>query len=256
MTAGTSGRPRAGITLVEILVCVGLFLILANMAFFLVRWGVRASLRGILQTEVTLEAGRILRQVDNDLKNACLEMTGKKFTPDFTDILVRRGDFPSCEYEFLSFPLPGKVKDAVPCGDSGTAFTRANRIRYSISGRKPDSPLFCITRTEFFNPANPGISSEPSRSRVLSDRVVGFQIVPYEIQGEGKTVQGFWINLQLLDSSKGRASLEVPTAGSDVRRPVDAAIADYFWVVIPGFFEKLVNRDGFNPNWHTGISAP
>ncbi len=255
-----AGADRHGFTLIEIMVVIILLAMIMGPLWRIFSAGTQSSMRGILQVETVREGRQILRQVHDDLKSACLEFTGEGMDLDFNNVLKRSGGAPLGTFKLFSFPSHGEVLNgSVPQTTTGKAFRRASEVTYTIeTGQGTQHPLLRLIRKERFNPDHPLASQFPSGeySKVMSERVNYFSIDPCTERVGGRTLNYYWVTLQLVDSTRPDM-LAGTEAGTRLDAPpAKALIADFFDVAYPEYFCGMDNRRGFNPNWHTGIVGP
>lgn len=249
-----------GFTLIELMVvaiCIGLLL---GPLWRVFTAGTATSLRGILHAETVREGRTILRQIQDDLRHACIEFTGAAIELDVNKVVERGGTPPLQTFRLLSFPRQGPISGgAVPTTTSGNAFRRASEIRYRLeAGRDARHPFHRLSRVERYHPDHPMASEFPGGEKVtvLSERVNYFDIQPFTETAGGRSVGCFWVTLQLADAVAAHAL--PPVAAGSRRSDGDAStlIADFYTVVVPQFFNDLEHREGYNPNWHTGVVGP
>ncbi len=252
-------RSRRGFSLVEASMVITCVLLLFSVTLQLLSYGSASSLEGMQQIDTILEGRRVLRQVYADLKNACLELDGRKMDFSFTMMLQASGSIPDVEYSFLSFPGQGSIEDAVPATAQGRADRRASRITYYLEENpRLGAPFLQLVRREQYNPGHPLAAQYPEGtiSRVLSDRVSRFQVDPQTLPSGGREWNGYRITLQLLDTIRPDSLKGVPLSDTPGNLPRGTRIADFFDVVYPEFFRAFAGRDMYNPNWHSGIAGP
>ena len=100
-----------GLTLIEVMVALLCFAFLSIPLWQTFRLGSQSSHRGIMQVETTLEARRVIRQVQDDLKHACVAQDAKTLEVSF-DQIVGEGWNPR-RFSFLVFPHDGQVEQVI-----------------------------------------------------------------------------------------------------------------------------------------------
>ena len=236
-------RKKPGFTLVEIMVVSACLALLAGTAFTLLRSGTRSSLQGMLRLETTLEARKIVRQVYADLKLACFPLPYDSVY-NFDSVMYTAGAPPHNMYSFLSFPTHARMNEIFSSPASGVNHREVALISYRIEpGTSPERPFLKLTREETFK--------GQTTSKVLSDRVNFFEIKPVMLQPYGRNQFYFMVTLQLVDSIDA-AELKDKDSQTDGPKS-NRAVADFFDIVYPEFFNAAWNQPGINPNWHTQI---
>ncbi len=239
-------------TLLEAVLVVSLVVLLLGPIYQVFHHGTRASLRGMLHVETSMEAMRVLRQVSDDLRDSCLPMDEQGFTLDFSKMLGTDGVPPLQSYTFLRFPQHGSPDQVMQFARQGKASRRASRITYRLEPLSKAGLKHRLIRTERFHPEHPLASTYPGGERIsiLSERVHSFILLPDSARSGNRELHFFWVTLQMVDSLSPADEERI------LQRREQAAIGDYFDVVYPEFFNAFQNRGFFNRNWHTGISAP
>ena len=247
---------RTAFTLIEMMMVVILTAMIIIPLFQTFHAGMKVSLKGMLKVETTLEARRILKKVQTDLQAVCFPMDGREMTFSPESLVRVTGTAPTTTYAFYAFPAQGPV-DALMTDDAGGIVWRnVSEITYSLS--LGTNSMYTLTRSERFHPSHPLASQYPGgiRSQNLSDQVNFFAIVPTPFNTPTKSSLTFRVHLQLVDSVKKGELVQVVQGNSAAQRLRDGVIADFFSVVNPHFFNRLLNRGWFNPNWQTGIRSP
>lgn len=242
--------------MVEMMVVVACMMLLLIPAWKVFHHGTKSSLQGMLQIETTMEARRILKQLNQDLKHSCWEWNDTNAFYSLQDILSTSGSFPNTSYSFAVFPFSGDISGVVPTGsnyDPGPQprlARRVSRVIYRLApspkiardGYPSNFPMYRLLREETLHPGNPQIGQFPGGVRVqeLSERVLMFDILPYiSRDAGGNEQQFFWVTLQLVDTVNRSGVVQVITDSTSNRltqRSRDLVIADFFDVVSPKFF--------------------
>jgi hypothetical protein len=249
---------KRAFTLVEMCVATVCVALLALIVIRLLQAGTRASLQGILRVDTTLEARRILRQVQTDVKSACMQIdvsSGCEVTID--RVFHVGGSLPKVEYFFYSFPQHGEVTDFAQ--DTGAYTVRKPSLIHYFLRDHPDpkkNPYLQLVRREYYHRDHPLAAKFPNRCResVLSDRVNIFKLEPRVVP----TVKPYrnqsfvWVTLQLVETF--RKTETGVTVQKDWKKASQGVIvSDFFDVVYPEFYHALLNNGFMNRNWNNRI---
>lgn len=247
---------RSAFTLMEIMMVVLLTALLLIPLFKALRTGMKVSLKGMLKTETTLVARRILRQVQTDLEHVCFPLDAQGATISPQTLVRFAGAPPTTSSSFFSFPVHGAVDSIISEDPNGLVVRNACEITYTLLPGK--NSMYALVRSERFHPSHPLAANFPGQTRVqtLSDQVNFFSIVPASLNTPDRSSLTFRVHLQLVDTLNRSDLVEVIPGNPVAKTLRDAAIADFFIVVNPHFFNRILNRNWFNPNWQTAISAP
>ncbi|MBI3039099.1 prepilin-type N-terminal cleavage/methylation domain-containing protein, partial [bacterium] len=167
---------KKAFTLVELMIVVGCLMLILVPAWRIFHYGTRSSLQGMLKIDTTLEARRILNQVNLDLKQSCWAWDDENnayYT--ISDILSASGRFQNRTISFLVFPSKGSLTDAIPQSlepdvenpSKVVANRRVSKVSYILQpspkkeGLPQKFPLFSLIREEKFNPKHPLAQSYP-----------------------------------------------------------------------------------------------
>ncbi len=265
-------RTARGTTLVEIMVVAGCLVLLIGPILAVMRSGARVSRKGLIQIDTTLEARRVIQQVHQDLKNACLDTSAPQAdTRDIAlgDFCDEKGTAPMFEFSFYSFPLQGGIQEMVKSTGPTTPSPRlASRITYRLEKIPGDSPgkpsLLALVREEKLNPAHPDAGALPDgkRTHILTKRLNYFRIQPHEILTQDnksdpqKTRGYFWVTLQLRDLLPETDPTELQNPDSVLARTKGIVIADFYDVVYPEYFNAYSRQPRAVRNWHSVIQGP
>ncbi|RCK78119.1 MAG: hypothetical protein OZSIB_1768 [Candidatus Ozemobacter sibiricus] len=247
-----------GLTLIELMLVLLCLFLLLNPAFRILRSGTQSSLKGMMQIGTTLEARNVLRQVVNDLRVSAYRVDGnQQLKISWATLLQVSGALPEPEYSFLAFPFTDSIEAAIDKGGSGMAWRNASLITYRVEPHPTRPFMRQLVRVEEFHPSHPAHARYPGgkREAVLSDHVNLFEIKPLVISSSGKSLVAFRIHLQLVDFLPGRETT-VAVGSSNLTRPREGAIADYFEIVVSEFYRAMRHKAKFNPNWQNGIHGP
>ncbi|MFZ2959362.1 MAG: prepilin-type N-terminal cleavage/methylation domain-containing protein [Candidatus Ozemobacteraceae bacterium] len=249
---------RRAFTLIEIMMVLILACLILGPAWAIFRSGSRTSLQGIQQIELVLEGRRVLRQMHNDLKNACFAIPDANYSFQFGDILAEYQPSPVSQdgttYGFLSFPLHTDENTTVSANETAVAPRYASKILYRLTKSKLD-PFLILTREEEL-PAALGGGSKPIL-RVLSRRVNYFSLKEVEQKSLiGKNQFFYQIKLQLAEAREPRRLNQILEGKLIENRSEGLIIGDFFDVVFPAFFSALWNQENMNRNWHSPIQGP
>lgn len=254
---------RSGFTLLESLLAILCFMLVALPAFQILRQGVLGSTRGVLQVQTTLEAKIILARVENDLKNACFPMTndpGVESIADVSSLISRSGRVPQESYSFLCFPSQGTVDQVVSPSHGGKAGARRrySRVTWRLEGQETaEKPFYRLVREERFSAGHPLFGQFPdgTRREVLSGKVGLFVIRPLFLEANGTSHGFFNVWLTLVDRVT-TADLKNQRPGGQMDRASGVVIGEFCAVVYPEFFHAFWNQEGMNRNWHAEIDGP
>jgi hypothetical protein len=257
MPAPPSRLPCRGLTIVEILIVAACLSLILVPVVHVLRAGSKASLKGMVRIETTLEGRRVLQQLRADLKQACFASPNDRpvvFT--FDDLLQRSGSPPTFRYEWLAFPKGGDLAESFRDATNGKALRLVSRVTYLVEGGPPAiAPFFQLVREERFHPDHPQAALFPGgvQRRVLSSRVNYLDIKPHLVDHGGVTGLFWWVTLQLGDlAGVPAARRNDPSQWA----PSELVLADFFDLVSPEFFRAMMRDPRANPNWHAVISAP
>ncbi|MBF0547684.1 MAG: hypothetical protein HQM08_24810 [Candidatus Riflebacteria bacterium] len=250
---------RSAFTLIELLLVVFLAICLLIPGYRLFRSSSQSSIQGIQQIDMVSEGSRIIRQIHNDLKSACIALASIDTQYSFSDFVRASGgssdSLAGTTFSFLSFPQHGDLDKAVSLGvSSGQSIKCANEISYSLKASgKPNVPFLILTRTEKTHPK----LGEDKIERVLSQRVNFIAIQPIEIPTtSGRNQWIFNITLQLAEARNPGNLMDLSKNGLVLNSQSGLMISDFFDVVCPTFFEAVWNRNNANRNWQTVVQAP
>ncbi|MBF0545604.1 MAG: prepilin-type N-terminal cleavage/methylation domain-containing protein [Candidatus Riflebacteria bacterium] len=254
-------KRETGFTIVELMIALLCFGILSTALWQTMRLGSRSSLRGVLQVETTLEARRVMRQIQDDLKSACIPQDSKTLVISFDQVLTETKD--PKQYSFLIFPHDGELEQIVPMMTEGRAFTKASRVTYSLKPNE-NNPFFSLERTVHYHPENPLRASYPEGQRkIVSKRVNQLSIRPFYLPGESPSPDKeglpgwFQVTLQLVDSLNSQEAKDFgKSTNTAPAQTSNFVIADFFEVVYPEFYNRMFSDVTFNRNWQSGINGP
>ena len=245
-------RPR-GWTLIEILIVICCLAILTGPIVYVFRSGSRTALQGVVKSEITLEARRILQQIHDDLRYAVFFIDYSKPVKEKPEELFDRMLVPigSSTYSLLRFPLHGTVGEAIRT-ESGAAYRMPVRVVYEL---RKEGPLFYSLYRR-----------EGSAAAALLSRRVNFLEIRENPAAPAKTV--WLVTLQLAeatqatpsDANLARIEAARDTLPNAIERRLEertrgVQIAEFFDVVASEFYSTF-RRSRFIPNWHTLIAAP
>jgi prepilin-type N-terminal cleavage/methylation domain-containing protein len=247
---------RAAFTLIEMMVVVILVSMILIPVFRTFHAGIKVATKGMLKVETTLEARRILKQIQTDLQDVCFPMDGREMTFSPESLVRETGTPPTTTYAFFSFPAHGPVESLITDEAGGIVWRNVSEITYSLS--QGENSMYTLIRSERFHPSHPLASTYPGGIRVqnLSNQVNFFSIVANPFNTPTRSSLTFRVHLQLVDSVKKGELAQVVQGNSAAQRLKEGVIADFFSVVNPHFYNHLLNRGWFNPNWQTGIRSP
>lgn len=241
----SSGR---GIALLELMIALLIFTLLLLPIYHVLSVSSTTAFKGMVRSDITLEARRLLRQVHDDLKYSVFFVDYNAPITDTIQDCFDRMLNPSFgeAYSLLRFPLQGKVEDFIETS-SGGVFRIPVRVSYRLV--KIDNLLFALYRQEGNN-----------TPRCLSKRINFFDIQSHPI---APSHTAWLVNLQLADISKAVPSdtnlkeLEsvANLAYNDQQRRLMARthsviIADFFNAVASEYY-NCFRRSKFIPNWQT-----
>ena len=244
---------RAGTTIIEALVVVFLLVLLFGPIFLVFRSGSQTALKGIVTSDITVEARVLLRQVHDDLHSSVFYIDYarpiRETTDEYFDKIVSSSN--GVMFTLLRFPPHGSVDDAINTS-GGAAHRRAVRIIYEL--KRLPSGLYRFLRQEGNTPP-----------KELSSRVTFFEIR----ENPAAPPKTTWlVSLQLADLSRAPASHRLPGSTLSGAPPVhdtlgqrltgrtpNIQIADFFTVVASEYFTRF-RRSRAIPNWHTLIDNP
>lgn len=238
----------SGFTLIEIIIVAICIAMIAIPLFEMLRAGTKASLSGMTRVDTVLEAQRILKQVQSDLKSACFPFhAGRIAVSGFSlaDVVLPRQDSEIREFFFMSFPLQGSVDDYVR-KTSTFSYRQPSLIHYQLEKiSDPKKPFYRLTREELFHVRHPlRASLGEKRSQVLSDRVNVFTIDCSEITTVSPYVSQpiCRVTLQLVEQFQpAGGEANVPTSGF--------VIVDFYDVVYPEFLNTIRRQPFMNRAW-------
>jgi type II secretory pathway pseudopilin PulG len=271
-----------GFTLVELMVVMMCFSLIAAVLFRLLKSGVDASVKGILRVDTILEARTILQQLHQDIKTACVPTSAadpmSEAKLDAENLIRVTGEHPHVSWTFYGFPLPGSIEDCL--GDVGAPAAtdpvkcRISKIVYSLAPNSDGTPggtpggkrFHSLTRTEFFHPDHPMAAKFPDGlKKTLSQQVNFLRISPKFLSSmkslgemEGKLLNRrpyFWITLQLVETLPAPQGGQLPNDGSWVTPGPNVVIADFFDTVYCEFTNSLISRFPANRNTYVELDS-
>ncbi len=236
---------RKAITLVEIMVAVALTAIVGVAMFTLYRGGVQSSLTGVVNLDMLGEGRKVIAQIRDDLKHACIPYQGA-FSVSFNDLLQvnfsKNRGLEGAEFVLLRFKYePEFVRSGLPGGPEHL-FRPLLSVSYRLEAAEKSDLLKLVRET------NPGTSQ--AKAKILSERVSFFRIAPVRVDGPGTAENWFWnVSLQLGQhhESPGR---EKPENSNPARGNSSLSFYD---VVYSDFFNAINNYRHSTRNWHTGL---
>jgi prepilin-type N-terminal cleavage/methylation domain-containing protein len=245
--------PHRGFTLVETLVAIVCMSILMVPIVWVYRSGSRSAFEGMVKADITLEARRIIRQIQDDLKYSVFVLDYSKVPdkrPEYFFNTIVTGNAETV-YRLLRFPIHGSVNSMIDFSEG--AFRKPTPVSYELA-KIPDSPLYTLTRSE-----------GGSRRVILSEQVNFFEIRPNPLAPDRTS----WaVTLQLAKVAKAKPTdssllqLEAhqtakvkATERRLLERTRGVQIADFYTVVASEYYH-LFRRSRFIPNWHTLLVEP
>ncbi|MBI3038511.1 prepilin-type N-terminal cleavage/methylation domain-containing protein [bacterium] len=262
------GHFKKAFTLVELMVVVLCLMLVISPAMRILQQGSSSSLSGMLQIETTLEGRRIIRQVHNDLKMACLlwDTPNSDGTPKvqyvLADMYEKKGESPFNSYSFYCFPHEGLIEESVANMRNLTepAPRLVSEVTYKLDRPNLKEPMRLI-REEKFHPSNP-IGQRYSGGiarRVLSTRVNVFSIQIRTFQDPGSGIKDqalFWVTLQLKEGHQ-RPDIKSGSVGEIIReRSRGMIVADFYDAVNPEFFHSFCYNPGTVLSWYSQPQGP
>lgn len=250
-------RTDRGFSLAELLIVVGCLMLILVPSFRILQMGTRSSLQGMLRVDTTLEARRILRQIQKDLKASCFPISVGSAGELSIDSILKTSEPVPQEYVFFAFPSLGSPEQFVKEGPL-IVNRQVSKIRYLLrKGGNPGKPFQQLIREEWFSKGHPLAAEFPGgcRRSILSERVNFFRISPREFQTPAPyfTHSVFWITLQLVDSLKA-GTLDGESPGETWKTPAPGLVlADFYDVVYPEFFNSLQDWSFMNRNWYNSL---
>lgn len=240
---------KRGFTLVELMMAVVLMAVLLTPVFVILSSGTKSSLQGLMQIDTTLEGRRIIRQIHQDLKLACIETGPGKVDLVFGDICKNTAIAPLADYTLLRFPGRAAPEKIAP----PHAPRFLTRVQYRLEKvSDPRIPFMRLIRKETPHPQ----TGEAATEHVLSDRVSFFEIKPCRLTPGGVEQYVFLVTLQIVDSPRGPL-LEKFSPGTLVtNRTHGVVMAEFFDVVCPDFFTAYWNQPFLVRNHYSGGVAP
>lgn len=237
-----------GIVFPELMIALLIFSLLLIPIYHVLSVSSNTAYRGMIRSDITMEARRLLRQIHDDLKYSVFFVNyNAPITETIQNCFDRMLDPSFGEaYSLLRFPLHGKVEDFIQ-----TSCDEAYRIPVRVSYRleKSNNLLFALYRQEGDNTPH-----------CLSKRINFFEIQSHPTAPPHTT---WLVNLQLADVSKAVHSdanfkeLEsvANLAYNDNKRRLTARthsviIADFFNAVASEYY-NCFRRSKFIPNWQT-----
>ncbi len=241
-------------TLIEVIIVAVCIVLISIPLFEMLRAGTKASLGGMIRVDTVMEAQRILKQVQADLKSACFPFNAGSTAGSgysLSQVVLTRQSSDAREFFFMSFPLQGSVDDYVR--KTGTfSYRQPSLIHYILEkNTDPRKPFYHLTREELFHVNHPlRATLGEKRSQVLSDRVNVFKIDCTEISTVAPYVSQpvCRVTLQLVDVFQPpSADAASDKSGSS---PVPGyIIVDFYDVVYPEFLNTIRRQPFMNRAW-------
>lgn len=236
---------RKAITLVETLIAVAISAIIAVNAFTLYRSGVRSSISGVVSLDMLAEGKRILKQINDDLKNSCIPYHGG-FSVSFNDLLQiafsKNRGLEGAEFSLLRFkPEPDFARTGLPGPDY--LLRPLMSIKYRLEK---------IENSELLRLVREAPSGDAAADRkILSERVSFFKISPAAISTPNSEQNWFWnVSLQLAGRTEKHAG-QTQTAVSATARGEDTM--NFYDIVYSDFFSAINSFRHSPRNWNTGL---
>lgn len=248
-------------TMMEIMVVVLLSMLVIVPAWRIFKSSSQSSLQGVHQIEMVMEGRRLLRQIHNDLKSACLPMENEVQIFTFYDLFNFHAPSQISQagssYDFLVFPMHAEIRDAVSEAiTSGLSPRYVNRVIYRLEAQR-DSPFLKLIREE---KTHPGLRGGPAGAKVLTDKVNFFRIdavpIQFPVAGGAKDQWFFNVTLQLAQAREPKDLTKVPSGNTIMNRTQGLIIADFYDVVYSEHFTAFWNQDFMGRNWHTVMDLP
>jgi hypothetical protein len=268
-------HPRRAFTVPELLIGVLLSVLVLLVTHRVFLFGTSLSRHRATQSEVYLEGSLVLQEVARDLANSCWTWDDQK-TPVYTInqiFTISGGHFPNTRYSFLMFPRTGNISQVVPTEEADPETRKRWRLAHRIDfffapspladGQRfpKDFPVYSLVREEVFHPRHPEFKSISGgrRRKILSERVVQFEISPYTVADSQEHQEQFlWITLQIAEKSSPNAQVRLgSTDGKFFPKTPDLILTDFFRVVRPTFldaYRRMAGPKVFMPGDYSRVS--
>ncbi len=234
---------KKAFTLLEVLITLALSAVIGIAAFTLYRGGVQSSLSGVVNFDMLAEGRKVIAQIRDDLKHACIPYHGA-FSLSFNDLLQidfsqTRG-LEGAEFNLLRFRYEADfARSDLPAPEY--LLRPLLSVKYRLEAVKESGLLKLIREI------SPG--SDQAKIEILSERVSFFRINPVKVTGPDGRDSWFWnISLQLSQQT-GRSGSTRPD--SDKTR--GAGSMEFYDVVCSEFFNAINNYRHSPRNWNTGL---
>ena len=232
---------RKGFTLAEVLVAMTLMTMLMAAVFQFGQAGTNHAQKSRSRAETAQEAAKILAILKEDLRSACMPVSGNRLQIRLGDWLTATGTSELPAVSFYSFPRHVSLEVAAPRKTVGKSVRPLARISWRmIPGRAnmgEDGPV--LEREEVFE-ASHTVLLISRRSPQLTIRVV-------EFESGNQREPVFWVNLRLRESEGSGA----PRSEGGQRETLE-----FYTVVVPEAFEAMWNNSDVRPPWHTILVGP
>ncbi len=234
---------KKAFTLLELIITLALSAVISISAFTLYRGGVQSSLSGVVNLDMLAEGRKVLAQIRDDLKHACIPYHGA-FSLSFNDLLQvdfsqTRG-LEGAEFNMLRFRYePDFAKSGLPAPEY--LLRPLLSVKYRLEAVKESGLLKLVRETTQ--------GSDPAKTSILSERVSFFRITPVKVTGPDGCDSWFWnVSLQLSQQT-GRYGGTKPE--NDKTR--GAGSMEFYDVVYSEFFNAINNYRHSPRNWNTGL---
>lgn len=233
---------KKALTLVEIMVATALTAIIGIALFTLYQGGVKSSVTGVVNLEMLSEGRKVLAQIHDDLKNACIPFHDG-FSVSFNDLLQvnfsnNRG-LEGAEFVLLRFKRePEFVKTGLPSPDY--LLRPLLSVKYRLEAIENSGLLKLIREA--------GNEVGEAKTKILSEHISFFRITPVRVTGPGSAENWLWnVSLQLGQHATSSAKPESCTQNRG------ASSMTFYDVVYSEFFNAVNNYRHSPRNWNTGL---